>query len=128
VIIDKSTHDENGQLREGPFRQNFTDGKLFVEGQHLAGQRSGVWKVYLRSGQLKATGPYLDHKMHGEWTWFSKDGALVQVGSFDNDELQTGKWMRYHANGQIKEIDQFEQGKKVAKRLLFDENGKELTK
>jgi antitoxin component YwqK of YwqJK toxin-antitoxin module len=128
MIIDKSTHDENGQLREGPFLQNFTDGKLFVEGQHIAGQRTGVWKVYLRSGQLKATGPFLDHKMHGEWTWFSKDGALVQVGSFDNNELQTGKWMRYHPNGQIKEIDQFEQGKKVAKRLLFDEKGQELTK
>ena len=76
----------------------------FAQKNHidLNGLKQGYWKLYF---------PY------------SSDSILSEEGLFLND-LEDGLWVKYHDNGQVREIVQYKAGKLDGIRLSLNKKGK----
>lgn len=87
-------HYEAG-LRDGPYREFYPDGRPVVTGQYARGLRVGEWREWNDVGELRAQGAYVDGDRHG--TWIRVDAA---------------------GGPAIEEI--WEQGTRVARRVVPD--------
>ena len=123
--MDNSKFDNNGELKNGIYKQYFKDGSVSCEGEFKDGERTGEWKYYLANSRLKAIGNYKDGKMSGEWKWYRTNGELMQTGSFDN-EIKCGLWTRYREDGCLMDETEFINGKK-GKVKKYQAKGKQRT-
>lgn len=95
------------------------------------GRKQGKWiffgkddpkKGYPMEGKI-AEGTYRDDRRHGHWIMYYKDGETPKTeGEFVNNR-PNGPFVRYHPNGQIKEMGTFNKNRYTDSLKRFNENG-----
>ena len=101
-------YDSQGK-RTGVWRDLYADGKLQLEGNWAMGMKNGVFKFYTRKGELEKLERY------------ENDVLVVDAASTAILDIRK----EYHANGSIKEVGAYRDGKKQGNFRIFDETGKE---
>jgi antitoxin component YwqK of YwqJK toxin-antitoxin module len=132
---------------DGPYRELYPNGKVFVEGQFRRGRQHGEWKYYYDNGQLNRVATYKDGKPDGPREVFRADGTLWAKRGF-KDGRRDGEWITYdntgqkpiaeehydngkpdgvwkywYPNGQLRQQISLKQGKKHGPSMEWDENG-----
>lgn len=101
---------DNQGKRTGVWRDLYEDGKLRLEGNWAIGMKNGVFKFYTKKGELEKLERY------------ENDVLIIDEASTAILDIRK----EYHANGSIKEIGTYREGKKQGNFRVFDENGKEI--
>ncbi len=102
-------YDSQGN-RTGIWRDLYDDGKLKMEGNWALGMKNGVFKFYTKKGELEKLERY--------------ENDILIVDEASTAILDIRK--EYHANGSIKEIGTFREGKRQGNFRSFDDTGEEV--
>jgi antitoxin component YwqK of YwqJK toxin-antitoxin module len=86
---------------DGPYREFYPDGKVFVEGQFVRGRREGQWSFWYDNGQINRKATYKQGQPDGSWEVFRADGTLSAKRSFKNG-ARHGEWLTYDDTGKQK--------------------------
>jgi antitoxin component YwqK of YwqJK toxin-antitoxin module len=100
---------DNQGKRTGVWRDLYDDGKLRLEGNWAMGMKNGVFKFYTKKGELEKLERY------------ENDVLIIDEASTAILDIRK----EYHANGLVKEIGTYREGKKQGNFRMFDEAGKE---
>lgn len=99
VRLAKYTANGN-ELRHGPSRAWYADGKQEFEGMYQNGLRSGTFTFWHPNGQVAATGEYRDDRAEGQWVWWHPNGQKSAIGRYENG-LLIGEWRWWDENGKL---------------------------
>ena len=116
---------KNGDHDNGPWKEYFSNGQIFKEGNIVNGKRNGPWKEYFSNGQLESSGNlndgnkdglwkfysnkseypvyeinYKKGKLHGPWKFFEKNKLLISQDW--EDGVTIGNSKNYYDNGQVR--------------------------
>lgn len=140
--------DRNFTILHGPFTTFYPNGKPKQIGTYVNGQRQDAWLEYYRNGRLKDSASYLEGKVRGvrlqwhensqladstefDWAgngvqvrWFP-DGTVSAAGFWMKDTVKRGRWKHYFANGQVRAIQEYTDGK-VTSAACYDTDGTPL--
>ena len=105
---------------DGVFLELDSAGEALVSGQHVAGEREGLWRVHVNDHVEE--GRYLAGQKHGKWTHTYGSGKREFEGEFDFGQ-PVGKHQQWHPNGVLEEVGKYEGGAKHKKWRLYDEAG-----
>lgn len=102
-------------VKEGPWKEYYTDGKLRAEGEYRDGARYGKWKFYHQNGKMEQTGKYVSGgKPHGLWVWYFPNGEVLREENFRKGK-EDGDIVEYDTAGNViikgQYIDGLEDGK-----------------
>ncbi|MGM0503761.1 MAG: toxin-antitoxin system YwqK family antitoxin, partial [Bacteroidota bacterium] len=122
---------KNGQLRKEEFyiyglpdgeSVEYSDsGTVIAKGNYIQGEKEGTWNYDI--GDQTETGKYVMGLKDGKWfRYYKSNHELANEGIFLQGSLD-GKQVYYHPNGNIKEIQYFETGKKIRYWAKYDEKG-----
>lgn len=118
-------YDEEGNIVSGAF---YKDGKRVAEGITKAdGVRNGDWKEYYTDGALKAEGKYDNGLKVGEWKYYHTNGKLEQTGNYNAKGQLTGDWFWYYPSGNIRREETFINGRSDGLMTEFDDEGNIIT-
>jgi antitoxin component YwqK of YwqJK toxin-antitoxin module len=87
-------------LRHGPSKFWFADGKRQVEGFFQQDQRNGTFTYWYANGQVAATGEFVDDKPSDVWVWWHENGQKAAVGQYDEGKL-VSEWRWWSNDGQL---------------------------
>lgn len=114
-------YDESGQVTAA---FTFTGGVITAEGIiDDEGVKDGPWKEYYTNGTLKSEGVYRNGKRTGKWRFYHTNGALEQEGNYNNQGNSEGQWKWYYDDGLILREENFVNGKPEGIFTEFDEKG-----
>jgi len=65
------------QLRQGDWKQYYTNRATRLHGSYLDDQLHGSYKIYYSDGTLKIAGEYLANLSHGTWSYYDESGEEV---------------------------------------------------
>jgi len=83
-LIAEGIINEEG-IKDGPWKEFYTNGALKSEGVYDQGKRIGLWKFYHPNSQLEQTGYYNKQgKEDGAWAWYFATGDLEREESYFN--------------------------------------------
>lgn len=74
------------------------------------------------SGELEKKYPLLYGKKDGQGLWYYKDGKLRGIMNYKND-LQEGKTEYFYASGNRREVQYYNGGKRFGMDTVWNENG-----
>jgi antitoxin component YwqK of YwqJK toxin-antitoxin module len=135
---------------EGPYKEYYANGQVFVEGTYSEGKKSGDWKffhpngteaktityengvphgvieVHDADGVLIAVREFNAGKRSGTWKTFDKTGAQILTERHYKDGLPDGLWQIWHANGQLASQQPYVAGKLSGNVISWDDKGKKL--
>ena len=115
-------YSEDGQIVKS---EVFTNGMITGEGIIKEdGVKQGHWKEFYTDGTLKAEGDYKDDKKTGEWKYFYPDGILEQAGKYTSSGKFTGKWKWFFQSGQLMLEEEYLNGMKDGTHIEYNESGK----
>jgi len=89
---------KNGE-KNGPVLENYSDGKLYLNGF------------------------YKDNEKDGKWEYFDREGKTSAILNYSKGE-QDGKQEYFYHKGKISEIENFNDGEKDGDQLIYQKNGK----
>lgn len=97
------------------------------------GKRTGIWKDLFEDGKLRQEGNWLAGMKNGVFKFFNKKGELEKLERYENDVLIVDDAStaildirkEYHANGSLKEMGTYREGKKQGNFRVYDEAGNE---
>ena len=95
--------------RTGVWKDLYEDGKLQMEGNWQLGMKNGVFKFYTRKGDLEKLERY------------ENDVLIIDEASTSILDIRK----EYHANGTMREMGTYRNGKKQGNFRVYDEEGKE---
>lgn len=73
---------------QGPYTSFSDEGKLKIEGQYAANEKTGTWKYYRpKTGLLREKGNYLADEKEGEWTAFDSEERKTQSIAYRSGEM-----------------------------------------
>lgn len=140
--------DKNFRILHGPFTTFYPNGKPGKIGTYVNGRRQDAWLEFHRNGRLKDSASYVNGKVRGvrlqwhengqladssefDWAgngvqvrWFS-NGTVAAAGFWMKDTVKRGRWKHYFANGQVRAIQEYTDGK-VTAAACYDEDGTPL--
>lgn len=91
--------DDAGRFRrEGPARQYYDDGGLYIEEQFRAGERDGAFVEYYRGGAKARSGSFARGRKTGLWIVWSAIGAREEEAEF-REGVPHGRFTSYWPNG-----------------------------
>jgi len=100
-VIGEGIINEEG-IKDGPWKEFYTNGALKSEGVYDQGKRIGLWKFYHPNSQLEQTGYYNKQgKEDGAWAWYFATGDLEREESYFNGMIEHGS-SASHIIGQFK--------------------------
>ena len=107
---------------DGPWSQNFRNGRLMAEGNFTEGKPVGDWREYYESGALE-----LEIKSDRDGyrkfvSYYYENGNLKQRGLSEGG-YRTGVWEHYHENGQIYRKQNVDDNKKNGEEIWYFEDG-----
>jgi len=107
-------------VRHGPMRAFYNNGRKRVFAAYKDGHLHGPWKAWYRRGKTKAVGAYKDGQLHGEWTrWFRNS---LDRGPY-LDGVRHGVWTtELYEGGSI--VGRYEAGKKHGEWKTTAANGR----
>jgi len=66
-----------GRERDGPWRYESLDGKLYLEAHYQLGERDGEWISYYPNGAVQFRQSFKAGKPEGRWEYFDGNGELL---------------------------------------------------
>ncbi len=87
-------------LRHGPSKSWYANGKPHKEGSYHMDQKSGSFTYWHENGQVQTTGEYKNDKETGLWVWFHENGQKSAIGGYEDGVLM-GQWRWWDANGKL---------------------------
>ncbi len=136
---------------EGPYKEYYPNGQIFVEGMYQEGLKTGDWKffhvngneakvvsyengvpqgaieLHRADGTLQAKREFAEGKRTGAWITYDETGEQVLVEAHYKDGLPDGLWQTWHPNGQLSMQQPFVEGKRHGTVVTWDNAGKKLT-
>jgi len=92
---------DNSSKNDGAFTEWYPNGRVFMEGQFVAGLKQGDWKLSYDNGKPRRTEHYVDGRLDGAWTAWRDDGTRERDVSFKGGQ-RDGRWVTYDATGKQK--------------------------
>ena len=92
------------------------------------GIKQGHWKEYYSEGELRGEGDYLDGGRIGKWKFFHPNGKLEQVGKYRKGGKPHGDWIWYYESGSVRREETYINGKEEDVMTEYDEEGNIVVK
>jgi antitoxin component YwqK of YwqJK toxin-antitoxin module len=111
--------DNNGQGEDEPGKTDESgrkQGHWIVKGKHKP------QKNYPPEDKIEE-GDYKDSRRNGEWTFFHIGNVPKLKTTFVNNKA-SGKYIKYHTNGNLKEEGEYRMGRQVGGQTQYFEDGK----
>lgn len=87
--------DETGrQVKHGPARTWWPDGRPRSHGAYAADQRVGHWWLWSADGHLEMEGDFRENAENGWWVYYRPDGGVSAEGPMRNGG-RDGMWVTY---------------------------------
>ncbi|MEM9378689.1 MAG: hypothetical protein AAGB93_01985 [Planctomycetota bacterium] len=136
--------DDGDRHLRGRWEFWYPDGRLQCEGDFSRGARlsdvaqradhtvvpragrDGEWRTFAPHGPVVSVGTYRGGLRHGTWTWCFDDGASEAQACFVLGDLD-GRFMRWHANGEVAEEGDWVRGERVGWHRTYDDAGQVRT-
>lgn len=141
--------DENGK-KHGNWKQFYENGWPKLKGDYSHGEKQREWKFYNENRNIYKIENYnkgvntskwevdinegvelitrdVGDKLNGEWKFYNEKGKCIEKGNYKNDK-KDGEWVYYHANGQLKKVQLWNEGKLMEVVSYFDSKGNSLDK
>ena len=93
---------EGKDLRHGPSKSWFENGKVQVEGFYQNDKKSGTFTYWYANGQVAATGEYTDDMPNDVWVWWHDNGQKAAIGKYEAGAL-VGEWRWWSDDGKLAE-------------------------
>jgi antitoxin component YwqK of YwqJK toxin-antitoxin module len=110
---------EGEDLRHGPSKIWFDNGKIQQEGYYEQGKRHGTFTFYYETGQVAATGEYKDDQPNDIWVWWHSNGQKATVGQYRGGK-QVGQWRWWDQSGTLVSQSAHDEGPGLAAEPNFD--------
>jgi antitoxin component YwqK of YwqJK toxin-antitoxin module len=91
---------EGKDLKHGPSKAWFANGRQQFDGFYQLGQRSGAFTYWHENGQVAATGEYKDDRPEGIWVWWHPNGQKSAIGKYEEGAL-IGEWRWWSEDGKL---------------------------
>jgi antitoxin component YwqK of YwqJK toxin-antitoxin module len=91
---------EGKDLKHGPSKAWFANGRPQFEGFYQLGKRSGNFTYWHENGQIAATGEYQEDRPEGIWVWWHGNGQKSAIGKYENGSL-IGEWRWWNEDGKL---------------------------
>lgn len=104
-------------------------GILYGEGIiDFKGIKQGHWKEYYSEGVLRAEGDYLNGAKVGSWKFFHLNKKVEQIGLYRKGGKPHGDWVWYYDNGVVKREESYFNGKEDGELIEYDEQSEIIKK
>jgi uncharacterized protein len=110
LLISEGIVDEAGN-RNGKWKDYYSNGKVFAEGQYNDNRKTGIWKFYNNSGKVEQTGSYNNGRPDGLWQWYYDDNILLREEEYFQGK-RDGSYTEYSPTGEIITQGQYSDGEK----------------
>jgi len=110
------------RVLDGPYEDQYPNGKLKQTGLIKRGEMQGNWKFYRPDGSLLAEGFYRNGTLNvsdtlgppnkgriGKWTFYYPDGKIRKTGTLEDDFMQ-GLWQFYTPEGNLDGQGRYQDG------------------
>ncbi len=128
-------YSDNSIVSDGPHKEFFSNGELYVEGEFDKGKAVGKWvyhhpngtvakevtyedgrpdgevKLFNEEGKLVARREYVEGQRNGVWETYSEDGEQKLREETYKDGKADGAFRTWYTNGQLRQETQFVDGK-----------------
>lgn len=99
-------------LKEGFWKEYYSDGKLKSEGSYESDNKVGTWKYYYKNQVVEQTGNYNKKgQLHGKWFWYYPDSKIMREENYKRGKLD-GVYVEYDSKGRIVEQGEYYEGRK----------------
>lgn len=113
-------------IREGYWKNFYSDGSLSSEYTFEEGDLNGVYVGYWKNGELHSKGSYKNDKKEGRWTYHhQKNGEVKLLINFREGQYH-GSWKHYHESGNLLEQGHYKNGKKDGRWEYYELDSKEV--
>jgi hypothetical protein len=113
----------NGE-RHGPRTDWFSNGRVWLEGEYLRGERVGRWSENYWSGTPRFEGRYARGKLEGTETWWFANGNREwEIERRKGERHGRERW--WHESGQLRRDGRFLSGEREGEFLVFDLDGEQ---
>jgi antitoxin component YwqK of YwqJK toxin-antitoxin module len=132
--------------RRGIQREWYKNGQLRREEPYKDGLKHGTFKEWYDNGQLASERPYKEDLLHGTVKQWDEKGILLGSFVFEEGTGAVTAWLfpdkrrshtehkngklhgearSYHANGQLSEVETYQNGSQHGIRYFWNEDGKQ---
>ena len=87
-------------LRHGPSKVWFENGRLQAEGFYQQDKRAGTFTYWYANGQMAATGEFADDLPSDVWVWWHENGQKAAIGNYDAGRL-VDDWRWWNEDGKL---------------------------
>jgi antitoxin component YwqK of YwqJK toxin-antitoxin module len=87
-------------LRHGPSKMWFENGKTQVDGFYQNDQRSGTFTYWYANGQVAATGEFSEDRPNDIWVWWHENGQKAAIGKYRAGAL-VDEWRWWSEDGKL---------------------------
>ncbi len=91
-------YSDNSILSDGPHKEYYSSGQLYVEGEFDKGKAAGTWTYYHANGTVAKEVTYKQGKPDGELLIYSEEGKLVAKREYTLGR-RAGTWDTYTSDG-----------------------------
>lgn len=88
-------------VSDGPHKEFFSNGQLYVEGEFNKGKAVGKWVFHHPTGKVAKEVTYKDGRPEGEVKLFNEEGKLIARREYAAG-LRSGTWETYSEDGEQK--------------------------
>jgi antitoxin component YwqK of YwqJK toxin-antitoxin module len=78
--------------KHGPWLVRHANGRIEVDGEHVADEQHGAWTWWYANGKRQASSAYVHGREHGASTEWDEDGAVTSQGSYHFGD-RIGPWL-----------------------------------
>ncbi len=105
-------------MKQGSWREFYTEGMLRGVGRYENGARVGKWSFYHLNEKLEQVGVYRKGgKPHGDWIWYYSNGAIKREETYFNGK-EDGELIEYNQGGEIIKQGSYVEGLKDGEWLI----------
>lgn len=109
ILLGEGIIDSKG-IKQGHWKEYYTEGVLRAEGDYKDGAKIGKWKFFHVNKKLEQVGVYRKGgKPHGDWVWYYDNGAVKREETYFNG-LEDGVIIEYSEEGEIITQGQYLEG------------------
>src|SRR5262249_4171863 len=110
---------EGQDLRHGPSKSWFENGKPKHEGNYDHDKKEGMFTYWHSNGQMAATGEYKNDKPVGSWVWWHENGQKYAFGEYREGYL-IGQWRFWDEAGKLTKEKKYEYADKITSEKTED--------
>jgi antitoxin component YwqK of YwqJK toxin-antitoxin module len=98
---------EGKDLKHGPSKAWFANGRPQFDGFYQYGKRSGTFTYWHENGQVAATGEYQEDQPEGIWVWWHSNGQKSAIGKYQDGAL-IGEWRWWNEDGKLSKQHEYD--------------------